>query len=81
MNEWTKPPPDVEARLRDLPRGTGAFGEPNLAYMNALLNAVERGERFGRRHPDAVEVAAALKATGRELNVRQPGQDDEEVGA
>lgn len=57
------------------------MSKPNLGHMNALLDAVEAGRLFGSRHPSEDEVAAALRATGRELSTRQPGEDREEDGA
>lgn len=57
--------------------------KPNLAHMNALINAVEGGApELWRRHPiSSEELAAAYRATGRKPPVqRQPGDDFEEDG-
>lgn len=68
----------VKEMLRDL--DFNVWNKANVRYMHALLDAVERGQRF-RPHdpqPDAREIMAAYRVTGRKPPERQPGQDDEE---
>ena len=74
---WTAPPAELKPKLKAyLGRERDDVRmKPNLAYMNALLDAVEAGRRFGNRYPSEVEILAAARATGREIRMREPGEE------
>lgn len=73
---WAAPPPAVRAKLKALRAlDPEERTKPNLAHMNALLDAVAAGRRFGNRYPSEEEIAAAARATGREARMREPGEE------
>jgi len=75
MKLYLRAPAEVAEQIKAITSQEWGVSRPNLAYMNALLDAVEAGRKFGRRYPSEVEIVAAARATGREVRMREPGEE------